>query len=595
MNYHPTWSSDGKWIIFTSERRGWGQSDLYRVRSDGSGEVETLVDTDSVEDSGTLSPCGSKVAYVSTYGNYTTNIWVKDLVNGTAFNLTDTAATRSSDIWPSGHYRPQWSPDGEWIAFSSDRNTDWTGHSDGVGWEHTQSLGLYIIRPNGSDFRAVIPDRNLSLSFATPKWSKDSLRLTYSNMTTEDTYGAHGVSTQQEAVNSSIYSVDIATGTDIKLESYGVLRVSSDYIGNSSNIGFVVKAGDDEGIAYTIPDSTHKAFNRTSIRSPSWSPDGTKLVYEIASFDQQPADLKLWSFDPEWDYRYMDVFPTHNVATNRMATTQKVEGYANGSAITSTPLYEDLVTALDSYSIYSLNNTVEVEFLEEGESGAFQPSFNEDGSEILVGFGAWFVERVDYPAAIWRATVNGTSQYNLTDTDGDNYGFPAWSPDGTAYAYRVWSTTNGAPLGIRIFNFTTNATTQLTTGWDNTPGWSPDGELIVFTRNNNWTWSYGDRWYQDRFDVYTIKPDGTDLHRVTDSLANDAHAVWTADGRIAWSSGMYGFKDESCLQDNTFQPYGQIMIMNADGTDKKVLVDTIWEDSMPLYMPKEYLPSNYTL
>lgn len=52
---------------------------------------------------------------------------------------------------------------------------------------------------------------------------------------------------------------------------------------------------------------------------------------------------------------------------------------------------------------------------------------------------------------------------------------------------------------------------------------------------------------------------------------------------------MYGFKDESQLFDNTFQPYGQIMVMNYDGSDKKLLTDTIWEDSMPLYVPNSYL------
>lgn len=56
-----------------------------------------------------------------------------------------------------------------------------------------------------------------------------------------------------------------------------------------------------------------------------------------------------------------------------------------------------------------------------------------------------------------------------------------------------------------------------------------------------------------------------------------------------WSTGMYGFKDESTLFDNTFQPYGQIMIMDFDGSNKELLTDTIWEDSMPLYMPNEYL------
>jgi hypothetical protein len=52
-----------------------------------------------------------------------------------------------------------------------------------------------------------------------------------------------------------------------------------------------------------------------------------------------------------------------------------------------------------------------------------------------------------------------------------------------------------------------------------------------------------------------------------------------------WNSGIYGFRDEVALYDNTFQPYGQIFIMNADGTDKRILTDSLWEDAMPLYVP----------
>ncbi|KAH6972798.1 hypothetical protein BKA56DRAFT_676612 [Ilyonectria sp. MPI-CAGE-AT-0026] len=91
---------------------------------------------------------------------------------------------------------------------------------------------------------------------------------------------------------------------------------------------------------------------------------------------------------------------------------------------------------------------------------------------------------------------------------------------------------------------------------DNTTRWSPDGGRIVFTRQVNWTSEYASIWYEDRFDIMTIRPDGTDLTRVTDSLVNDAHAVWSYDGHILWSSGMYGFRDESAQYDNTFQPYG---------------------------------------
>lgn len=519
FDYHPTWSQDGNWIVFTSERREPGQSDLYRVRPDGMG-VEVLEATDSVEDAGTLSPDGTKVAYVSTYGNYTTNIWVKDLKTGLAHNLTDTAATRSSNIWPSGHFRPAWSPDGQWLAFSSDRNTDWTGHSEGTGWEHTQSLSLYVIRADGRHFRTLRREKNYALG--TPQWSPDGTRIIYNNMTTEHTYYAHCVSEEQEEVTSQIYSVDFTTGKDLVAHtSSSYFKVGQHYVGNSTNIGYLIKAGDLEGIHYTKPDSTHKAFNFTDLRDPSWSPDGKKIVFWVPNWTQQAAELKLFSYKKDWEYRYVDVFPLHNTVINRMATTQKVLGGANGSVVTSSPMYKNLTDVLDSYDIYSIENSTEVVWLEEGQAGGFQPSWSPDGTELVVGFGAWFLTRAEASAAIYRAKSDGTGHTSLTDWT-HNAGFPSWSPDGTAIVYRQFNLESGAPEGLQVLNFTTGNTTQLTIGWDNTPGWAPNGERIVFTRNNNWTESYGSRWYADRFDIYTIRPDGSELTQVTDSLSNDA-------------------------------------------------------------------------
>jgi Tol biopolymer transport system component len=36
FEYHVSFSPDGEWITFTTEHTGDGQSDIYRVRTDGS-------------------------------------------------------------------------------------------------------------------------------------------------------------------------------------------------------------------------------------------------------------------------------------------------------------------------------------------------------------------------------------------------------------------------------------------------------------------------------------------------------------------------------------------------------------------------------
>jgi Tol biopolymer transport system component len=42
LDYNPSWSPDGRWIVFASERDV--SADLYRVKPDGSG-LEQLTDT----------------------------------------------------------------------------------------------------------------------------------------------------------------------------------------------------------------------------------------------------------------------------------------------------------------------------------------------------------------------------------------------------------------------------------------------------------------------------------------------------------------------------------------------------------------------
>src|SRR6187402_2365214 len=61
LDYHPAWSPDGRWIVFTSERNG--SADLYRVKPDGTG-LQRLTSNRAYEDQADLSPDGQKLAFV---------------------------------------------------------------------------------------------------------------------------------------------------------------------------------------------------------------------------------------------------------------------------------------------------------------------------------------------------------------------------------------------------------------------------------------------------------------------------------------------------------------------------------------------------
>jgi Tol biopolymer transport system component len=230
----------------------------------------------------------------------------------------------------------------------------------------------------------------------------------------------------------------------------------------------------------------------------------------------------------------------------------------------------------NKHNIYNpADHGFDPKLLNMGLAGAFQPTWSPDSLWLTFGVGLWFQERNNHKAVIMRVRRDGSGLEKLTDGSVHS-GFPSYSAEGNEIVYRVWGENN---VGLRILNLESRKTRTLTTGYDNLPGWSPDGQRILFTRKVD----------DVNFDVFTIRPDGSDLLRVISHRSGDGHAVWTWDGRIMWNSGIYGFRDEAALYDNTFQQYGQIFVMNADGSGKRLLTDSRWEDSMPCYIPAKFL------
>ena len=88
FDYHASYSSDGKWVVFTSERAGHGQADIYRARIDGT-DVEQLTNDPALDDQAVYSPDGAKVAFVSTRGiTHRANVWILDLKTKRLQDLT---------------------------------------------------------------------------------------------------------------------------------------------------------------------------------------------------------------------------------------------------------------------------------------------------------------------------------------------------------------------------------------------------------------------------------------------------------------------------------------------------------------------------
>jgi Tol biopolymer transport system component len=123
---------------------------------------------------------------------------------------------------------------------------------------------------------------------------------------------------------------------------------------------------------------------------------------------------------------------------------------------------------------------------------------------------------------------------------------PAWSPDGSRIAYfhdagPTEDTTDVTGLYVRDLN--KDSTWLLVEDQALDPDWRPDGERIAFSAG----------------DIYTIRPDGSDMRRVTE-FGSSFFPRWSPDGKTI-SFGRSGEIEESGiwfahLSDSTFTKFG---------------------------------------
>jgi Tol biopolymer transport system component len=546
LDYNATLSPDGQWVAFTSERDG--SADLYRVRVDGSA-LERLTADAAYDDQAAWSPDATRLAFVSTRGSGTTEIWTLDVETRTAHNLTAAAG---------GDFRPSWSPDGTWIAFSSDRGT--AIERDAPEWEHLQRSSIYVIRPNGQALRRLTMGDRFTGS---PRWSPDGARIVFYEMDVVDTHKARGG--RQSQISSQIVSVDVETGARQEHSSGPGLKVSPQFLGNN-RIGYLLKGGSEPGIRY----STGERGSAGEIRNPSWTRDGTRVVYDRGRSlaDRRLYDplQRLFSRDSVFELSHLASMGAYSHDGRRLALRERV--IING--VDSNNVQGVKVMAADGTDGRRI-------FFEEN-TAAMSPQWSPDDRSLVVGVGGGFQTR-NTPARIVMMQADGSNPRTLTSASGA--GFPSMSPDGKRLVFRIWGP-GPDERGLRILSLDTGAIARLTSSeYDTFPGWSPAGDVIAFS-----SWRNGD------YDIYTIRPDGTGVKQLTTTAGNDAHSSWSPDGQyLMFSSSRFGFKDEAPLFDGQPQPYGEIFVMRADGSDQRQLTDNQWEDGPGTWRPSSASPT----
>ncbi len=530
MDYSPSFSPDGKWIVFTSERNG--SADIYRVHPDGSG-LERLTDDPAYDDQAVLSPNGKSIVFVSSRGTGRAHIWLLDLVTKHARLLTPNAGS---------DFRPSWSPDGKWIAFSTDRDSD-GGHLPGR-WERLQSLSIYIIQPDGSGLRRITRGRGVAGS---PRWSLDGKRIYYYETTQLGAwYAQFG---NEKKGPTQIVSIDVSDGTLIQHTQDDGIRIAPQPLPNDA-LGYLTTVKDGSVIRIAQHDGTTADSKPGDMQSASWSADAKQLVY--FKFIPSPAPEVLPALSKEPGFRLVKlaggmVFPALSPQGDQVAVT-------TGN--------------FDSITLMKLDGSDRKVIQSKKDSLALAPSWSPDGKRIAFSLGDYFRAGPHPAGQVGLMNADGTGLESIA-LDGTNSGFPSFSPDGQKIVYEQ----DGH---LVIQTVATKVRVNLTAPGgqrDNFPRWSPKGDWIVFT---------SDRDGDEQFRIYLIHPDGTGMRKLTDS-PGDAHYSWSPDGQsVVFASARMGFKDERVLA-TTPQPYGELFTIRTDGTHLRQLTDNQWEEGTPIW------------
>jgi len=272
LDYDAAFAPDGQTLVFTSERNG--SADLYRVKADGSA-LERLTDDPAYDDQAAFAPDGRQVVFVSTRQGGFARLWILDLATRRAKRLTAESP---------GDFRPSWSPDGSWIAFSSARGSS-LPFAYGR-WERLQQADIYIVHPDGSGLKRVSEHGNFCGS---PKWAADSRHVIAYCMTAEQTLSNRRAFPESGpgGNDTRLVSFDISRGTSEEVKTGAGVMFNPSFVGGT--VGYIRKfaAGSEAGIYYLDGRSGPKG----DIRSASWTPDGTRVVYIKG---QQPNESMWW-------------------------------------------------------------------------------------------------------------------------------------------------------------------------------------------------------------------------------------------------------------------------------------------------------------
>ncbi len=325
-------------------------------------------------------------------------------------------------------------------------------------------------------------------------------------------------------------------------------------------------------------------------QAPRWSPDGTKVAFESS----RDGNLEIYAMkadgsgqtrltneaaidaNPNWSPDGQRIAFYSSRGGNTDIYVMNRDGTGQTRLTSNVAIDADPSWSPDGQQIAFQSNrdgNLEIYTMRADGSGLMRlttnsavdgfPTWSRDGTRIA------FTSERDGDQNVYVMNADGTGQTRLTDNAAPDAA-PRWSPDGTQIAFTSF---RDGGYDVYVMRADGSGQTRLTTdgAFDADPDWGPaapsppptTGERIVFTSTRDGSRSY---------DIYVMRPDGSEQTRLTDDPAEDLDPRWSPDGtRIAFSTSRDGDRE--------------IYVMNADGSAPTRLTNSLGPDLVPAWSP----------
>jgi serine/threonine protein kinase/Tol biopolymer transport system component len=242
----PSWSPDGIRLVFISpcgvKKDSYQGSDLYIINADGSGLIQLPSSPGGGDFEPAWSPDGQYIAFTSMRDGYM-QIYSYTVEDGSIRRLVNTKANKHAR-------QPAWSPDGRKIVYT---------------YQRISSYELWVMSTLGSNETQLFTSGD-TLSNRYPVWSTDGAFILFSQQkVAEFTFPA-------------LFSIKVGTANAPALEvNMGVLSVEDvDYSPSGNWIAY--ESGGDRGyhVLYSTPSGANQARITEDVTfddfDPAWRP-----------------------------------------------------------------------------------------------------------------------------------------------------------------------------------------------------------------------------------------------------------------------------------------------------------------------------------